>query len=310
MMKLREKTTATLLMVLLLASITAIAVPAHADTIDHTEHWNPFTIRSQDVENRMGVVSVVISGLAVSGDLYVGNTLTLSGTVDMKADSGIHAWWIHEAWACSWGSAALTGPGVHEYYESPLKWADGYILSGWWWNIIPNDQSQKWDFSFNFIPTQTGTYTLKAFGHADAGYWRQHYDSEHPGWSWKRWLEDDDSITFDVTVMEATVDIAPDTLNLKSNGQYITAYITLPDGYMVENIDPDSVYLGEIKAAWSEIQDGVFMAKFDRSSVQGAMKDVDGYEEDVKFQDVTLTVTGKVAGVPFVGSDTVKVITK
>lgn len=199
-----NKTTATLLMVLILASMTAIAVPVHADTIEHSADWNSFTIRSQDVENRMGEVSVAISGLAVSGDLYVGNTLTLSGTVDMKADTGIHAWWIHEAWACSWGYATLTGPGVHHYEESSYKWADGYILSGWWWNIIPNDQSQTWDFSFEFTPEHTDSYTLKAFGHADAGYYREYIGSGHPSWSWSDSDNQVDSITFDVEELDAT----------------------------------------------------------------------------------------------------------
>jgi hypothetical protein len=44
----------------------------------------------------------------------------------------------------------------------------------------------------------------------------------------------------------ATVDIDPDTLNLKSKGKWITCYIELPDGYSVEDIDIDSVTLTKI----------------------------------------------------------------
>ena len=111
--------------------------------------------------------------------------------------------------------------------------------------------------------------------------------------------------------LAAQIDINPDTLNLKSNGQWITAFITLPEGYSVEDIDPDTVKLEKVALAWSEIQDGVFMAKFDRGEVQGAINDVDGSEPDTKFREVTLIVRGEFSnGQPFEGSDTVRVITK
>lgn len=42
----------------------------------------------------------------------------------------------------------------------------------------------------------------------------------------------------------ATVDINPDTLNVKSNGEFITAYIELPVGYDVMDIDCSSIRLG------------------------------------------------------------------
>lgn len=42
----------------------------------------------------------------------------------------------------------------------------------------------------------------------------------------------------------ATVDINPDTLNVKSNGEHVTAYIELPVGYDVMDIDRSSIRLG------------------------------------------------------------------
>ena len=106
--------------------------------------------------------------------------------------------------------------------------------------------------------------------------------------------------------LEATVDINPDTLNLKSRGRWITAFITLPEGYSVGDIDPDSVYLGEIESAWSKIQDEVFMVKFDRAELIECL----GTPED-KFSEATLEVTGILTdGTPFEGSDTIKVIKK
>ena len=109
----------------------------------------------------------------------------------------------------------------------------------------------------------------------------------------------------------ATIDIDPDTLNLKSNGQWITAYITLPEGYSVENIVLETVEVEEIPAEWGEIQNGVLMVKVDRAMVQSIQTDLIDYEEGTKFYDLELTVTGELTdGTAFEGSDTVTVIQK
>jgi len=111
---------------------------------------------------------------------------------------------------------------------------------------------------------------------------------------------------------EVEIDIKPETLNLKSNGQYITSFITPPEGYGVGNIDPATVQLEGMPAEWSEIQDGIFMAKFDRSALIEYLSTAylgEGYGN--KFYEVTLTVTGKLlGGTPFAGTDTIKVIRK
>jgi len=104
--------------------------------------------------------------------------------------------------------------------------------------------------------------------------------------------------------------VNPDTLNLKSNGEWVTVYITLPDG-RTSNIDPSTVELEGVPAAWWEFQDNVFMAKFDRATVQGKLTSLPDYEEGLKFQALTLTVTGRLSdGQPFEGTDTIRVITK
>lgn len=46
-------------------------------------------------------------------------------------------------------------------------------------------------------------------------------------------------------VVSSTLDIRPDTLNLDSKGRWITAYVELPEGYDVENIDCTSIKLGK-----------------------------------------------------------------
>ena len=100
--------------------------------------------------------------------------------------------------------------------------------------------------------------------------------------------------------LESSIDIDPDTLNLKSKGKWITAYITLSKGYDVNDIEFDSVLLEDrIPAAWGGIQDDVFMVKFDRLEV----------EEMVSPGQVTLTVSGHLKnGIPFSGSDAIIVI--
>lgn len=100
----------------------------------------------------------------------------------------------------------------------------------------------------------------------------------------------------------ATINIDPNTLNLKRKGKWITAYVELPEGYDVKDIDFDTVrlqYNGTEEALWGDVQDNVFMAKFDGEKVKKLLNGVTGIVE--------LKVTGKVGDTPFGGSDTIRV---
>jgi len=125
----------------------------------------------------------------------------------------------------------------------------------------------------------------------------------------------------------ATINIDPDTLNLKSNGKFVTAYIELPEGYDVADIALFTVQLEGIPAITDPQYgfvtdptsyiidhdgDGILerIVKFDRATVRDALTGIIDYEEGVKFYDLTLTVKGEVAGTPFEGSDTITVIKK
>ena len=113
---------------------------------------------------------------------------------------------------------------------------------------------------------------------------------------------------------ETSVDINPDTLNLKSNGQWITAYITLPEGYSVEDINVNTIKLKntdelEVTADWGEVQDGILMVKFDRSALTNQLGTAD-MSDGGKFYTVTLIVTGLLDGTPFEGIDTINVLKK
>jgi len=118
-----------------------------------------------------------------------------------------------------------------------------------------------------------------------------------------------------------TVDIRPDTLNLRSNDRWVTAYIELPQGYDAGNIDVLTVRLclGQVTVCPNDASvpaaehptavgdhDGDTvpdrMMKFDRQALADLLAGQTG--------DVTMTVSGMVTppGQPFAGSDTIRVI--
>jgi parallel beta-helix repeat protein len=78
----------------------------------------------------------------------------------------------------------------------------------------------------------------------------------------------------------ATIDIDPNTLNLRSKGKWITCYIELPEPYNVSDIDVDSILLNDVLSISPSKKsqftigdydgDGVtdMMVKFDRQKVQ------------------------------------------
>ena len=101
----------------------------------------------------------------------------------------------------------------------------------------------------------------------------------------------------------ATVDINPNTLNLKSKGKWITCYIELPQGYDVNDIDVTTLLLdGAVSASTTPVAIDDYdtdtitdlMVKFPRPEVI----DLLGPELDVGSTEttVTVTVTGQVAG--------------
>ena len=109
------------------------------------------------------------------------------------------------------------------------------------------------------------------------------------------------------------LDIDPDTLNLKSKGKWITAYIELPEGYNISDIDVSSILLnGTIPmdpnaptAIGDYDNDGIpdLMVKFNRTSVCEFI-----LSKGIMFGNVTLTVSGKLINeIEFEGCDTIRV---
>jgi hypothetical protein len=117
-------------------------------------------------------------------------------------------------------------------------------------------------------------------------------------------MEDSDRL-FAVSEIQALgyfpveIDIKPETLNLKSGGEF-TAFIGLPEGYDEADIDVDTLECEGAPALKGMVaDDGKFIAKFDREDL-----------DDVPTGEaVELTVTGKLNdGTAFAGSDIIRVI--
>ena len=123
-------------------------------------------------------------------------------------------------------------------------------------------------------------------------------------------------------VMPAFIDIDPDTLNLESNGEWLTAYIELPEGYDVGDINVSTINLLDsipvdptAPATIGDCDgDGIsdLMVKFNRTAViiYLGTEDVTEDETGTDYYEES-TITGELTdGTPFEGSDTIRVIDK
>ncbi len=128
----------------------------------------------------------------------------------------------------------------------------------------------------------------------------------------------DDVEIFEVLpAVSVTIDIDPDTLNLKSEGRWITGYIELPEGYDLNDINVSTILLNDTIPVDldtpTEIgdydNDGIpdLMVKFDRDEVISLIESNLNTRERVCT--VALTITGKLYdGTPFQGRDSIRVL--
>ncbi len=98
----------------------------------------------------------------------------------------------------------------------------------------------------------------------------------------------------------AVVDAVPKTLNLKSEGRWVTVHVELPGGYDVGDIDVSTILLNyEVTAESSEVSGKKLIVRFDRPKVIALLP---------QAGEAELTITGILYdGTPFEGSDTIKV---
>lgn len=101
--------------------------------------------------------------------------------------------------------------------------------------------------------------------------------------------------------IEATVEIHPETLNLKSKGRWVSCIITLPEGYPTDDIIAGTVSLEEDIPAEHALLTGYSLnVKFDRAKLADKLN---------PGSETVLTVKGQLAdGTLFTGTDTIRVI--
>ena len=119
------------------------------------------------------------------------------------------------------------------------------------------------------------------------------------------------------TAVEADIDIKPQKLNPQSKGRWINCFITPPDGYLAEDIDPEGLIISEIgevilnpglEGIWWEIiyddnEEPKLLVKFLRQEVNEVIIDND-LEGEVEIL-VEGTLSQGAAG--FFGTDTIKI---
>lgn len=121
----------------------------------------------------------------------------------------------------------------------------------------------------------------------------------------------------EIPFVQANVDIKPETLQIKSQGQHVMAFIELPAHYNIDDIVIETVSLGYdldgdgvIEGGEYVLADGtrgcgdhgVLKVTFDRGQVIALVEDL------VYLGDVTLTVRGQVGDSMFSGSDCIRLV--
>ncbi len=280
-----------------------------------------------------GSTKCEVKDLAVSGPAYVGQPVTVTGTVDMTAWVQCIGWNYYgvEVWAESLGYAAVTDTpesfsvsnkgwtitGALEYVHSPWKWSDhayGVDEYGWWFHVDTNDESQVWDFSITFTPTHTGEYTLFAGGRVQAGYWS---DADYFGEPWFPHPDPDYGRGGGVTVscqeplefeVLHKIDIKPgsdpNSINLKSKGLVPVAVLTT-EGFDASTIDPETVLFAGAEPVRSTLED------VDGDGDLDMLFHFKTQELNLDEDSTEATLTGETNdGTPIQGTDTVNIVPK
>ena len=281
-----------------------------ANSTGHMQ-WNK-TYHKNHIDHARAIIETIDGGYALAG-----TTGQSWSTVDVwlvKTNSTGHIQWNR-----------TYGGKNGDLAESLVKTADGgYILAcntgsfgaglGDSW-LVKTDAAgnMQWNQTYggidseephSVVQTRDGGYALAgftaSFGAGDCDFWLIKLAPEE---------------------ILAAVDIDPDTLNLRSSGNWIAAYIELPERYNVSDTDVSTITLNDTVLVDSEAptetgdydEDGFpdFMVKFDRSDVISYILANVNMTKLIqeKFMTITLTITGKLNdGSLFEGSDSIRIV--
>ena len=112
----------------------------------------------------------------------------------------------------------------------------------------------------------------------------------------------------------AIIDLVAESLDEEAEGEDVTAYIELPRGFDVAAIDVASVVLCTSTACVPADAGPGEVGDFDGDSVTDYMVEFDGrlvialVADTAAPVEITFTVSGLVAGVPFAGADAIQIV--
>jgi hypothetical protein len=216
------------------------------------------------------------------------------------------------AWIQDGDKYQMNGPWLGGYQD---RTAGNYIepSGGWKWVT-----GEPWEYT-SWLPGQPDNDDWNNYGEDYLVFWGYWAQGPTPTWNDARGPAPDPEkypqlvpgfvVEYDPAPVAATIDVKPDTLNLKSAGKWITCHIELADDYDVGEIAISTVQLnGQVSAEPQPTQVGDYdadgaadlMVKFDRAAVQEILEVGDA---------VLITVTGQLeGGESFLGTDAIRVI--
>lgn len=109
--------------------------------------------------------------------------------------------------------------------------------------------------------------------------------------------------------ISVVVNVHPESLNLKSQGRWITVYITISEGFNVSQIDASTIRINNTIPAETRptnIENNTLMVKFSRMDVRTFISNVVELED--KFTKVALEISGETDGAYFIAADIITVI--